>query len=199
MYKIFDVSDKVRVAPDKFRLKLQEAVKVSLEEKLEGSIDKGLGVIMSVMSVEKIGEGIIMPGDGALYYPVDFKILTYVPEQHEMVKGEVIDVTEFGVFVRFGPVDGMIHVSQLMDDFVSYDSKNMMFTGKKTKRRVKEKSVVMARIISVSMAENQYKIGLTTRQPGLGALEWFTKEDEGKEEAAPAKKDEKAAKPVKKK
>ena len=198
MYKIFDVSDKVRVAPDKFGLKLQEAVKVSLEEKLEGSIDKGLGVIMSVMSVEKIGEGIIMPGDGALYYPVDFKILTYVPEQHEMVKGEVIDVTEFGVFVRFGPVDGMIHVSQLMDDFVSYDSKNMMFTGKKTKRRVKEKSVVMARIISVSMAENQYKIGLTTRQPGLGALEWFTKEDEGKE-AAPAKKDEKAAKPAKKK
>jgi DNA-directed RNA polymerase subunit E' len=198
MYKIFDVSDKVRVAPDKFGLKLQEAVKTSLEEKLEGSIDKGLGVIMSVMSVEKIGEGIIMPGDGALYYPVDFKILTYVPEQHEMVKGEVIDVTEFGVFVRFGPVDGMIHVSQLMDDFVSYDSKNMMFTGKKTKRRVKEKSVVMARIISVSMAENQYKIGLTTRQPGLGALEWFTKEDEGKE-AAPAKKDEKAAKPAKKK
>lgn len=199
MYKIFDVSDKVRVAPDKFGLKLQEAVKVSLEEKLEGSIDKGLGVIMSVMSVEKIGEGIIMPGDGALYYPVDFKILTYVPEQHEMVKGEVIDVTEFGVFVRFGPVDGMIHVSQLMDDFVSYDSKNMMFTGKKTKRRVKEKSVVMARIISVSMAENQYKIGLTTRQPGLGALEWFTKEDDVKEEAAPAKKDEKAAKPAKKK
>ena len=198
MYKIFDVSDKVRVAPDKFGLKLQEAVKTSLEEKLEGSIDKGLGVIMSVMSVEKIGEGIIMPGDGALYYPVDFKILTYVPEQHEMVKGEVIDVTEFGVFVRLGPVDGMIHVSQLMDDFVSYDSKNMMFTGKKTKRRVKEKSVVMARIISVSMAENQYKIGLTTRQPGLGALEWFTKEDEGKE-AAPAKKDEKAAKPAKKK
>ncbi|MCX6817339.1 MAG: DNA-directed RNA polymerase [Candidatus Aenigmarchaeota archaeon] len=198
MYKIFDVSDKVRVAPDKFGLKLQEAVKTSLEEKLEGSIDKNLGVIMSVMSVEKIGEGIIMPGDGALYYPVDFKVLTYVPEQHEMVKGEVIDVTEFGVFVRLGPVDGMIHVSQLMDDFVSYDSKNMMFTGKKTKRRVKEKSVVMARIISVSMAENQYKIGLTTRQPGLGALDWFTKEDEGKE-AAPAKKDEKSAKPEKKK
>lgn len=197
MYKIFEVSDKVRVAPDKFGIKLQEAVKASLEEKLEGSIDKNLGVIMSVMSVEKIGEGIIMPGDGALYYPVDFKVLTYVPEQHEMVKGEVIDVTEFGVFVRFGPVDGMIHVSQLMDDFVSYDSKNMMFTGKKTKRRVKEKSVVMARIISVSMAENQYKIGLTTRQPGLGALDWFTKEDEVKE-AAPAKKDEKA-KPEKKK
>jgi DNA-directed RNA polymerase subunit E' len=199
MYKIFEVNDKVRVPPDKFGMKLEEAVKTSLEEKLEGSLDKNMGVIMSVMSVEKIGEGIIMPGDGALYYPVDFKVLTYVPEQHEIIKGEVIDVTEFGVFVRMGPVDGMIHVSQLMDDFVSYDSKNMMFTGKKTKRRVKEKSIVLARIISVSMAENQYKIGLTTRQPGLGALDWYTGKKEDEKDAAPAKKEEKKAeKPEKK-
>jgi DNA-directed RNA polymerase subunit E' len=195
MYKIFDVSDKIRVAPDKFGLKLEEAVKTSLEEKLEGSIEKGLGVILAVMSVEKIGEGTIFPGDGALYYPVDFRVLTYTPEQHEIVKGEIIDVTEFGVFVRMGPVDGMVHVSQLMDDFVSYDQKNMMFTGKKTKRRVKEKAVVMARVISVSMAESQYKIGLTTRQPGLGALEWFKKEEEEKE----TKKEEKKEKSEKKK
>jgi len=195
MYKIFDVNDKIRVAPDKFGLKLEEAVKVSLEEKLEGSIEKGMGVILAVMSVEKIGEGTIFPGDGALYYPVDFRLLAYAPEQHEIVKGEIIDVTEFGVFVRMGPVDGMVHVSQLMDDFVSYDQKNMMFTGKKTKRRVKEKAVVMARVISVSMAENQYKIGLTTRQPGLGALEWFKKEEEEKE----TKKEEKKEKSEKKK
>jgi len=196
MYKIFDVSEKVRVPPDKFGLKLEEAVKASIEEKLEGSIDRSLGVILSVMSVEKIGEGLILPGDGALWYPVDFSVLTYVPEQHEIVKGEVIDVTEFGVFVRLGPVDGMIHVSQLMDDFVSYDPKNMMFIGKKTKRKIKEKSVVMARIISVSMAESQYKIGLTTRQPGLGAVDWYTKDEK---EDAPAKKEEKKAEKKEKK
>ena len=177
MYKIFDISDKIRVSPDKFGMELEDAVKASLEEKLEGSIDKNLGVILSVMSIRKVGEGTILPGDGALYYPVEFSVLTYIPEQHELVKGEVIDVTEFGVFVRIGPVDGMVHVSQLMDDFVSYDPKNLMFMGKKTKRRMKEKSVVFARIISVSMAENQYKIGLTTRQPGLGSTEWYKKEE----------------------
>jgi len=188
MYKIFEVSDKIRVSPDKFGMKLEEAVKKSLEEKLEGSIDKNLGVILAVLSVENIGEGVILPGDGALYYPVDFKVLAYLPEQHEVVKGEVIDVTEFGVFVRFGPVDGMIHVSQLMDDFVSYDSKNLMFTGKKTKRKIKEKMPVIARIISVSMAENQYKIGLTTRQTGLGALEWYKKEEEEEKKEKESKK-----------
>jgi DNA-directed RNA polymerase subunit E' len=193
MYKVFDVSDKIRVPPDKFGMKLEAAVKASLEEKLEGSIDKGLGVILSVMSVDKIGEGMILPGDGALWYPVEFRVLSYMPEQNEVVKGEVIDVTEFGVFVRLGPVDGMVHVSQLMDDFVSYDSKNMMFMGKKTKRKIKEKSVVLARIISVSMAESQYKIGLTTRQPGLGALEWYSGKKTEAEAAGPAKAAEKKA------
>lgn len=194
MYKIFDVSEKIRVPPDKFGLKLGEAVKASLEEKFEGSIDKSLGVILSVMSVDNIGEGTILPGDGALWYPVNFRVLTYVPEQNEIVKGEVIDVTEFGVFVRLGPVDGMVHVSQLMDDFVSYDSKNMMFIGKKTKRKVKEKSVVLARIISVSMSENQYKIGLTTRQPGLGALDWYGDKKEDEKGEAPKKEEKKAEK-----
>jgi DNA-directed RNA polymerase subunit E' len=169
-------------------MKLEDAVKLSLEEKLEGSINKNLGVVLSVMSVKDIGEGLILPGDGALHYPVKFNVLTYTPEQHELVKGEVIDVTEFGVFVRVGPVDGMVHVSQLMDDFVSYDSKNLMFTGKKTKRRVKEKSVVVSRIISVSMTENQYKVGLTTRQPGLGATDWYKKEEKKRVEKKEKKK-----------
>jgi DNA-directed RNA polymerase subunit E' len=187
MYKVLDVKDRIRVSPDRFGLYLEEAVKTSLEDKLEGSVDKNVGIILSVLSIENIGEGIILAGDGALYYPVEFKILAYLPEPHEIVKGDVIDVTEFGAFVRMGPVDGMVHVSQLMDDFVSYDSKNLMFTGKKTKRRIKEKSQVMARVISVSMIENQYKIGLTTRQPGLGALEWYKKE-ERKAEKKEAKK-----------
>lgn len=188
MYKIFEVNDKIRVPPEKFGMDIEDAVKSSLEEKLEGSFDKNLGVILAVISVDNIGEGVILPGDGAIYYPVDFKVLAYAPEQNELVKGEVIDVTEFGVFVRMGPVDGMVHVSQLMDDFVSYDQKNLMFVGKKTKRKLKEKSIVLARIISVSTAENQYKIGLTTRQPGLGALEWYEKEDKkGKEEKKESK------------
>lgn len=191
MYKLLDVADRIRVSPDKFGLSLEDAVKASLEEKLEGHIDKNLGVILSVISVSNIGEGVLYPGDGALYYPVDFKLVSYLPEQHEIVKGEVIDVTEFGVFVRMGPVDGMVHVSQLMDDFVSYDQKNLMFTGKKTKRRIKEKSVIMARVISVSMVDNQYKIGLTMRQPGLGALEWLKEE---KKEIKPEKAADKKAK-----
>lgn len=187
MYKILTVSDKVRVPPSKFRMKMEEAIKSSLEDRLEGIIDRKLGVILSVVDVGKVGEGQIFPGDGAIHYPVDFSLLVYFPEMHEMVKGYVIDVTEFGVFIRMGPLDGMVHVSQIMDDFVSYDDKNVTFHGRESKKTMREGDSARARIISVSMGANQYKIGLTTRQFGLGVLEWYDKERKEKAKKAAEK------------
>ncbi len=172
MYKILDVKDRIRVPPVKFSMPLKDAVKSSLEDRWEGIIDRNLGVILAVLDVKDIGEGKILPEDSAIHYPVSFKMLVYSPEMYEIVQGEVIDVTEFGVFIRLGPLDGMVHVSQLMDDFVSYDPKSATFLGRESKRKLKEGDVMRARIISVSMGR-QYKIGLTARQTGLGVLEWI--------------------------
>ncbi|MFH1445284.1 MAG: DNA-directed RNA polymerase [Nanoarchaeota archaeon] len=172
MYKILTIKDKVRVPPVKFSLGLENAVKSSLEDKWEGTIEKDIGVALSIVSIKEVGEGKILAGDGAIHYPVDFRLLSYEPDMHEIVKGFVIDVTEFGVFVRIGPLDGMIHVSQLMDDFVSYDPKKAVFIGRDTHNILKEGDSVTARIISVSSTGKEYKIGLTTRQQGLGGIDW---------------------------
>lgn len=172
MYKVLDIKDKIRVPPVKFSMSLKNAVKSSLEDRWEGVIDRRLGVILAVLDVKDIGDGKILPEDSAIHYPVSFEMLVYSPEMYEIVNGEVIDVTEFGVFIRIGPLDGMVHVSQLMDDFVSYDPKSATFLGRESKRKLKEGDVMRARIISVSMGK-QYKIGLTARQAGLGALEWI--------------------------
>jgi len=173
------VTDRVRVPPSKFSLKLDEAVKKSLEERWEGLIEKEAGVILSIVGVDNVGEGRILPGDGAIFYPVEFKILAYSPNLHEVVKGFVIDVTEFGAFARIGPLDGMVHVSQIMNDFVSYDQKNATFNGRESSRVMKEGDMMRARIISVSLASKQYKIGLTTRQYGLGVESWVDAEKKG--------------------
>lgn len=191
MYKIITAEDKVRVPPSKFGLPLKDAVKSSLEDRFEGITDRGHGIILAVTEVSELGEGKILPGDGAIYYPVTFHALVYRPELHEVVSGNVIDVTEFGVFVRIGPVDGMVHVSQIMDDFVSYDPKNFAFVGKETKNSIKEGDSVTSRIISVSL-EKEYKIGLTLRQAGLGAATWSGKRvREAKAAAKPEKKEKK--------
>ncbi|MEM5797900.1 MAG: DNA-directed RNA polymerase [Candidatus Aenigmatarchaeota archaeon] len=184
MYYIATIKGKVSVHPSKFEMSKKDAIKTSLEEKLEGLVDKQIGIILAVTRVGEIEEAKIYPGNGSLHYPVEFDVLVYYPEEHEIVIGDVIDVTEFGVFVRIGPLDGMIHVSQLMDDFVSFDSKNAMFVGRETKWTLKEGDIVRARIISVSLGK-EYKIGLTTRQPGLGGLHWKARK---KEVGKPVKK-----------
>jgi len=177
MYKIYKVTDRLRVPPEKFNKKVKDAVKEAIQEKLESVIDPRVGVILVVVSVENIGEGKIIPGDPGVHYESTFNILTYKPELNELIYGDVIDNTEFGSFVRMGPLDGLVHISQLMDDYVSYDSKNSIFLGKESKRILKEGDRVRARIISVSYSEQQ-KIGLTMRQTGLGNLTWL--EDEKK-------------------
>jgi len=185
MYKLVEVQDDVRVSPARFELGIVEAVRASLREKWEGIIEKRLGVILVITDVKSTGSGRIYAGDGAVHYPAVFEALVYSPEQHEIVTGEIIDVTEFGAFMRMGPVDGMIHVSQIMDDFVSYDRKNAIFLGKESKHRLKEGDAVRGRIISVSVSGREYKIGLTARQPGLGALEWIREAHTKKAPPAP--------------
>jgi len=175
MYRIVTVSDRIRVPPGKFTSNLKDSVLQSITEKLVGVLDPRVGVILSVTDVDKIGEGKIMPGDAGVYYMTTFKLLTYKPELHELAYGEVVDNAEYGSFVRIGPMDGLIHISQLMDDFVSYDNKNSVFLGKETKRTLKEGDKVRARIISVSFTEQQ-KVGLTMRQAGLGSFSWIAEE-----------------------
>jgi len=188
MYRIVTVEDKIRVEPVKFSLCLEDAVKASLQEKLEGITDRGLGMILAVVGVNAVGEGRILPEDGAIHYPVTFSVLAYRPELNEVVAGDVIDVTEFGAFIRMGPADGMVHVSQIMDDFVSFDQKGLSFAGRESKRIIKNGDAVRARVISVSL-EREYKIGLTTRQQGLGVVGWVerAKKERAKADDRPAK------------
>jgi DNA-directed RNA polymerase subunit E' len=182
MYKIITVKDRIRVPPESIGKKLKEAIKESIAEKYESILDPKIGVILSVVSVDEIGEGKIIPTDPGIHYLTQFKLLIFKPEMHELVYGEVIDNTEFGSFVRIGPLDGLVHISQIMDDFVSYDSKNSVFLGKETKKTLKEGDKVRARIISISYAEQQ-KIGLTMRQPGLGNLIWLEEEKKKKKKS----------------
>jgi len=176
MFKILTVKDEVRVPPVKFDLELDNAVKESLQDQIEGKINADIGVFLVVTDILSVGDGKIIPEDGAIYYPVEFKILIYKPELNEIVTGEVVDVTEFGAFTRIGPLDALVHVSQIMDDKISYDAKNATFTGKKTGIRLREGDLIRARIVGVSLGKGRSKISLTMRQPHLGAMDWIDKD-----------------------
>lgn len=178
-YKV-ELSDHIRVPPNLFNLPLEEAVVKRIKTKYNGFISKDLGIVIDVAEMKEIGEGVIIPGDGASYYDVTFELLTFKPEMQEIVLGKIKDIAEFGTFINIGPLDGMVHIGQTMDDFVSY-SKDKTLTGKETKRILKVNDICRARIIAVSFKDVlNPKLGLTMRQQGLGRLDWIKEEQEDK-------------------
>jgi len=175
MFYLTEVEDYVRVAPRFFGLPTVESVERQLIETYSDYYDKELGRVISVINVLEVGEGIIIPGDGATYYNSKFKLLTWKPELHELVYGIISEITNFGAFIDMGIMRGMIHIGQTMEDYVSFSKANSLL-GKSTKRNLKQGDFCLARIIAISHKGDEPKIGLTMRQPGLGKLEWI-KED----------------------
>ncbi|MCK5283020.1 MAG: DNA-directed RNA polymerase [Nanoarchaeota archaeon] len=198
MFYKTELSDHIRVPPSMFDLSVEEAVVQRVKKKFEGYISKDFGVVIDVSDISEIGEGIIIPCDGAPYYKVKFKLLTYKPEMHEVVLGKIKDIADFGAFINLGPIDGMIHISQTMDDFVSF-SKDKVLSGKESRRTIKVNDSCYARIIAVSFKDVQNpKLGLTMRQAGLGKLEWIDEDQKTKTEKEEPKKEPKKEKKGKK-
>ncbi len=187
LYLVSKIEDTVRIPPSKFEDPLMDVAIEILNESYVGKIDKKLGLMVTVKEIEELGIGKVIMGDGAAYHDVLFTALFFKPELHEIVEGEVIEITEFGAFIRIGPMDGLVHVSQVTDDYINYDGKRGALMGKESKKSLEEGNKVRARIVALSLkgkSSKETKIGLTMRQPGLGRFEWI---EEGKKKKKPSK------------
>ncbi len=182
MFYLSEVEDYVRVAPKLFGLPTMEAIEEQLKEIYSNYYDEELGKVITVVEILNVGEGVMIPGDGAAYYKSAFKLLTWKPELQELLFGEIAEITNFGAFINMGVMRGMIHIGQTMDDYVSFSKSNVL-TGKASKRSLKAGDLCLARIVAISHKGEEPKIGLTMRQPGLGKLDWI-KEDQIKREKA---------------
>src|SRR3989344_9454204 len=152
MYYEVEVKSHIRVPPNKFSEDTKKSIMESIRDRFESFVSKELGAVLAVTYIVEIGDGIIIPGDGAAYYATKFKLLTFKPELQEMMLGKIRDITDFGAFIDMGALDGMIHVSQTMDDFVSFSKSNVLM-GKESKRALKVGDRCRARIIAISFKE----------------------------------------------
>ncbi len=195
MFYITEVDDYVRVEPKLFGLPTLESVEKQLKETYANYYDEELGKVVSVIEILEVGEGVIIPGDGAAYYNSRFKLLAWRPELQELVFGEISEITNFGAFINMGSLKGMIHIGQTMDDYVSFSKANSLL-GKASKRALKPGDLCLARVVAISHKGDDPKIGLTMRQPGLGKIEWIKEDQMKKDKVAKmaAKAEEKAAK-----
>jgi len=184
LFQLVELDDVVRVPPSRFGEKLETAAYEILKGKYESTMSPELGFIIMTMNVVADPVGKIIPGDGAAYHKVTFSVLTFFPKIQEIVEGEIVEITDFGAFIRIGPTDALLHLSQITDDYLTSDVKQGQIQASQTKRSLRVGSKVRVRITAVSLGRGAAmgKIGVTCRQPFLGALEWI-EEDLSKRKA----------------
>lgn len=189
MYYIRTIEDMISIAPSYFGKDLSKTAEEILRNKYERTLDKDVGIILAVFNVKDISDGYLMPGDPSTHHKVTFDLLSFNLEIEEVVMGEVSELADFGCFVRLGPIDGLVHLSQITSDFITYDRKAGVFTSRNTKRSLKKGDVVYAKVSSISLKNNikDSKIALTMRPDGLGKPEWL-KEPKPREREMRAKK-----------
>jgi DNA-directed RNA polymerase subunit E' len=175
LFQIEKKNDVVRVSPDKFGSKLKKVALEVLRSKYESTINSDMGYIIQVIDVDLDPVGKIIPGDGARYHKVNFSVLSFFPLLQEIVEGEIVEITDFGAFIRIGPTDALLHLSQITDDYLTSDVKQGIIQASQSQRTLKVGSKVRVRITAVSLGRgaSMGKIGVTCRQPFLGALEWI--------------------------
>ena len=164
-------------------------MKKLLQDKLEGRVDEDVGSVVSVIDVQDIGEGAVLPNRPGVYYEAAFDAITFDPQMQEVVDGEVVEVVSFGAFVGIGPVDGLLHVSQISDEYLSFDSENQALASGESNRTLGVGDAVRTRIVTKSVDERNprdSKIGLTAKQVGLGKHGWLKEEREKRETQAEA-------------
>ena len=201
LFSISTLQDVVRIPPSLFGTTLKKAAVNILKSKYESMINADLGYIIMIMDAKVEPMGKMIAGDGGTYHKVEFDALTFYPKLQEIVQGELVDITDFGAFVRIGPTDALLHLSQVMDDYLKSDVQAGVILANQSGRTLKVGSTIRTRITAVSLgkAASMGKIGITCRQPFLGADEWIeeeikksgdTKSDEsaGKKEAEKPKK-----------
>ncbi|MGN6631080.1 MAG: DNA-directed RNA polymerase [Nitrososphaeraceae archaeon] len=178
MFLIIHMNDVVRIPPNRLTSSLKNTAITILKEKYESMISPELGYVIMIVDASANAVGKLVAGDGSTYHKVQFKALTFYPKLQEVVEGEIVEITDFGAFVRVGPTDALLHLSQITDDYLKSDVKQGIIIANQTAKSLKIGSKIRARVTAISLGKGtgMGKIGITCRQPFLGSNEWIEQE-----------------------
>lgn len=179
MFYLVDVREKVGVEAQRIKANIQE----SIEEKLEElHLREDNGVFLGVTEIKKIGEsGEILPEKPLIFFDVEYSALFFQPSVNEVIDGYVTEVAEFGPFVRIGPVDALIHISQVTKEKLAYNPEQDVIASKDSKIIIKKDEAVRAAVVNSTISDERMRINLTMMKDGLGLMSLLKKAKKPKE------------------
>lgn len=135
---------------------LREQLEGTITEKRQEQLSKMLGKVAKLSSErERIA-------DDAERETVELKMVEYMEDRiGEEFNGIISSTTSFGFFVELeNTVEGLVHVSNLEDDYYIFDERTLTLRGERTKREFKIGDKVKVRVIKVDKIERQIDFAL---------------------------------------
>ncbi|XP_058465160.1 DNA-directed RNA polymerase III subunit RPC8 [Malaya genurostris] len=108
MFVLAELKDTVRIAPELFNLKLPEAIKDEINRKLANKVLLNIGLCIALKDIVKLGDSIILPGDGASHTEVNFRYIVFRPMIGDVITGKIRSCSREGVHVTLGFFDDIL-------------------------------------------------------------------------------------------
>ncbi|MFR7590659.1 MAG: ribonuclease R [Longibaculum sp.] len=99
----------------------------------------------------------------------DMKMAEYM-EEHigEEFEGMISSITQFGFFVELpNTIDGLVHITDLTDDYYHYDEKNIMLRGERTGKTFKLSDKVKVKVVGSSKKDRTVDFELVGMKPRI--------------------------------
>ncbi len=130
----------------------------------EGPIPNGEEREAVEAGLEKLGESCSATerrAEAAEREAVEWKTVLFLREREgEVFAGHISGVTDFGLFVRLDEisVDGMVHISEIGDDYYQYDERRHRLVGERTGRVWRLGAPIEVRLVRVDLDAMQLQL-----------------------------------------
>jgi ribonuclease R len=142
----------IRRYPD---LIIHRIIREHLEGRLDSARQKKLNKILSKMA--KIASERERIAEEAERETVELKIAEYMAERvGNIYNGVISGITPFGIFIELdNTVEGLIHVSNMEDDYYTFDEKTVTLKGEGTGKVYQIGDAAEVKVIKVNIPERQ--------------------------------------------
>lgn len=117
MFVLTKIADTIRIQPADLEKNTLESLEQEINRKFANKVLHNVGLCVCMYDIETYEDGLIRPGDGAIYIKTVFRLVVFRPFVGEILVGWVSSCTEYGINVKVEFFDD-IHIprSLLFED-----------------------------------------------------------------------------------
>lgn len=92
-----ELKDTIRISPEQFSTRLPDVIKDEINRKLANKVLLNVGLCIALKDIRKLGDSVILPGDGASHTEVVYRYIVFRAMNGEVLTGKIRSCNRDGV------------------------------------------------------------------------------------------------------